>query len=260
MSYKCQSCKSSFTIFPNQEILQPSEEDGFTYYWHLVDITTDVSGKEVIQSFEEAFKAWSKYFYPLRFKSTSEIKKSQITIRFANNGDSDLPAAFEEGVLAYAYFPQTGSPFNGRIYFNDAWNWGKEHGRNNISLRLVQIHELGHCFGLGHTKDDPTDIMTASYDPNNSIKNDSALAIEQLYGAKKLEIFEKIQEEGEGYPKEIEPDFGGPGAYSPSFFREFYPTPESLDSLPDKEITKISKLLGVDNIKEVLYDDKRTNQ
>ena len=153
-------------------------------YWHIENFTPDMDKFKTIFIFEQMFKIWQKDFVPT-FESTSDINESQITLRFRNTGDADLPEPFGDGTLAYAYLANdtTAAGVVSDVFFNDFYKWGEMHKDAHISLLKVAVHEVGHALGLHHS-DDPIDIMYWQYQSDNNliITLDTLAGIYKLYG------------------------------------------------------------------------------
>lgn len=152
--------------------------------WHLREdrMTSDMQKLKVIVAFEKAFKHWEKVFHPIQFEPVSKKKNAQIIIGFYRNGDKELPVPFEKQVLAYAFAPGFHAHASD-MFFDDRWDWSEMHKPGKINLFKVAVHEMGHTFNLGHSKD-IRDIMYPTYQPNDSviITNDTIKTIMELYG------------------------------------------------------------------------------
>lgn len=154
-------------------------------YWHLDEssISTDLEKYKILFTLENAFSQWQEYFIPT-FESTNDADKAAIVFRFKVNGDRDLPFEFEDGVLAYAFFPDGKSlDYTSDIYVNDFYNWQLAHTDQGYSLFKVIVHEIGHALGLDHSSIEQ-DIMYPSYIPDNNvfISQDTIEGIYKLYG------------------------------------------------------------------------------
>ena len=149
-------------------------------YWHVAEHTPDMDKKGNIAAFNAAFNIWQEVLSPIQLLPTSSLTRANIVVRFARNGDSDLPYRFEPSTLAYAFFP-----YNNKsdIWFNDAFNWGAMHSPENFNLVKVAVHEIGHSLNLDHSVVSG-DIMEAVYTPNDDIiiTADTLAGIEDLYG------------------------------------------------------------------------------
>ena len=154
-------------ITPNQH-LKPI---GGKIYWHIDEssLTDDMDKYQVIYAFEQAFKKWQPLFDPIVIEATGEKSQSQITIKFKNNGDVDLPHPFNSGVLAYAYAPSGESKgLHADMFFNDAYAWSDMHKAGHINLFKVAVHEIGHTLNSGHSTN-IKDIMYPQYQPNDEV-------------------------------------------------------------------------------------------
>lgn len=154
--------------------------------WHVDEkfLTSDLEKYKIILAFEKTFQTWQTHFAPIKLESTANIKEAPIVIRFMKNGNPDLPARFEEGTLAYCYFPNRDSlGIESDMYFNDAYQWAEMHKSKHINLFKVAVHEVGHAFGFDHSTD-IKDIMYPTYQPNDDVlvTKDTDLAVDFLYG------------------------------------------------------------------------------
>lgn len=233
---RCKRCiKQNFSVIVPDSILYPSQEDGRTYYWHLVNKTPDMGDLDLIESFRLVFEQLDPLFQPLRFDSTSDINRAQIFIRFAVDGDPNLPEPFGEGVLAYAFAPTDG--WAGKMYVNDAWNWAKMHSdaEQKLSLPLVLTHEILHLFNLGHSEF-AADLMYPTYNPYATITQDTRSGIDLLYGELKKSLIE--QEEVADYLQ---------------LFRDLFPNIKELSRLTEPQLVVLGKHLklnvSVDDLK-----------
>lgn len=173
-----------------RDALIPIDRDKI--YWHINEkyLTQDMDKQKVILAFEKTFQTWQEYFYPVRLVSTGNREKAAIVIYFMNNGMSELPFRFENSVLAYTFYPKKKSlGIESDMYFNDAHDWAEMHRKTQINLYKVAVHEVGHAFGLDHSRD-VRDIMFPTYQPNDSvvITLDTEKAIDKLYGRLKEKL------------------------------------------------------------------------
>lgn len=154
--------------------------------WHIVEdtLTSDMEKYQIVAAFQKAMDAWNRYLAPIQLVSSGNARRSPIRIFFAKNGDRILPAKFEPGVLAYAYFPRRHSlGIHSDMYFNDSQQWSELHKPGHINLFKVAVHELGHALGIHHNNI-IEDIMYPTYQPNDevNITEDTQNAIDHLYG------------------------------------------------------------------------------
>lgn len=130
-------------------------------YWHLENVTPDMDKYKVILAFERAFQKWQPHVGSTVLESTSKPSQAHIIIRFSNNGDNDLPFRFSPRTLAYA-------TSRGRVFVNEALNWGEMHSSTHYNLFKVIVHEIGHLLRVDHNKI-PGAIMQAIYSKNDSV-------------------------------------------------------------------------------------------
>lgn len=176
---------SDYSLFPGKPFINSAV---ITY--HLADRTPDMMPAEVDEAVDKVFTLLAPVFSPIRFAKTTQKASANIVINFASNGDNDLPFAFEETTLGYAFAPRRNKS---TIWLNDKYNWDKLHSRDSINLTKVLLHEALHSLGLGHTNE-PGDIMQPSYSANNSINitQDSRKAVDVLYGDLKKKILDNL--------------------------------------------------------------------
>jgi len=187
-----------------------------TIYWHLEgNITEDFEEVKVVEAFRMAFSILQPYFSPIQFKSTSDIKKANLIIHFAVNGDNDLPRQFPKHVLAYAFSPSNNVS---NLWFDDSKEWADMHmptvtedGERTYNLTAVTVHEVLHSLGFRHSDAQawPGDILNPTYQAGGRIEfsQDTVNAINFLYGDLKEEIKKKKEEEKVDEPNQ--PSEGG---------------------------------------------------
>lgn len=133
---------------------------------------------------------------PINLKYVKD--KSDITLEFST---TDKYFTDSPGVLAYAYFPDSG-PLKGKIVFNDNYLWsihgesitGEEYQRrtgkqvqniNNFfatyNILHTLTHEIGHSLGLVHSNF-KTDVMYPFYNGMMELSDNDILRITNKYG------------------------------------------------------------------------------
>ena len=173
MKIKCSHAHSAAFRTTDKEFAILPDKNG-VIKWHLVEgtITKDLDKHVIIEEFKKAFDEWAPHFAPIRFEPTNNMAEAPITINFAKNGDRHLPERFGSTTLAYAFFPDMESlGIHSDMYFNDIYDWAVQDQpniENDINLKAVVVHELGHAFGIDHTTF-PDDIMQAFYSGDNVI-------------------------------------------------------------------------------------------
>lgn len=176
----CQSIRTAerkdFRIIDTWDRIEP---DRNVIYWHIHSFSPDLDQNDLIGAVRLGFDTWGNVFknagIDIAFQSTSDKSLAQINCYFSENGDSNLPYTFESGVLAYALN-------DGRIFFNDDWNWTLALDPAGIKFVDVHVHEIGHQLLLDHT-DAHLDIMQPYIDPTgqNYITNDSIDGVKTVY-------------------------------------------------------------------------------
>lgn len=162
-------------------------------YWHIAEADfakSSIDKYRTILAFQKGFEILAPAFHPIKFESTADKKLAPIELFFKRNGEKGLPEKFDEGVLAYAFFP--GSDLQGiesNVYFNDALPWEEMHMPGKYSLLKVFVHECLHALGLDHSSI-KADIMFPTYQPNNDITltGDTLQGLDKLYGKYKSQV------------------------------------------------------------------------
>ena len=133
---------------------------------------------------------------PIKLKYVKD--NSDITLEFST---TDKYFTDSPGVLAYAYFPDSGS-LSGKIVFNDNYLWSID-GKPITALEYIKrtgkmvtnmanmfatynilhtlIHEIGHSLGLVHSNY-KEDIMYPFYNGVIELSNNDILRITNKYG------------------------------------------------------------------------------
>lgn len=218
--YACEHAGVSpqpFTTIDGNHFIKPYEKGEILWYIH--NFTPDQDKYKTILAMEKAFKIWQPYFHPIQFNSTKDPDKAHILIFFASTDGSKgekAPQPFEKGVLAYGFAPSPrAGALKSTLWFNEAWSWADMHRTRNgvmthIHLLSVALHELGHCFNIGHSEHEKA-IMFASYNGEKTeIHWDDAAAVEALYSDEKRKLepenFEEKEEEEEYFEEETDYD------------------------------------------------------
>lgn len=197
--YSCESQKpETYTIASRR----PLPYVRHTLQWHIVNFTPDLQKHEQIQIFGEVFEHYNYHLWPLRHKSTQDIRKAYFKIAFvADDGlvkDNQGKELFESpydfqlnpSTLAVAY-PRQGSRWDGWVLVNEEYMWSIIAARGKISLFKVLKHEMAHAFGIGHT-DKKGDIMFPTYDPTYTWTSDSQKALDELYARQRINAARKL--------------------------------------------------------------------
>jgi predicted Zn-dependent protease len=182
--FKCSHAeKSNYSVITPNQHLKPINGK---ITWHVDEnsLTADMEKYKVLFAFEQAFNKWAEVLFPITFQSVAAINDAQIVIKFKKNGDEGLPYQFDDTTLAYAFAPQdTSLGMHADMFFNDQYKWDEIHKADSIYLFKVVVHELGHCFNIGHQTTDIKDIMYPIYQPIGDvvINSDTRKGIYDLY-------------------------------------------------------------------------------
>lgn len=213
-------------------------------HWHVneADLSKDMDKYKILFAFEKAFRVWEDLFAKLnidiKIKSTADKGKAAFVLKFRKNDAKDLPFDFGKRTIAYCMLPTDGdnTDFGADVFLNDAHNFSEMHKPGHINLFKAVVHELGHGFGLYHSKVE-NDIMEPYYKPNDNviITHDTEEGILKLYGQylKKEEV-----------------------VFTSADLKKIFPTISSIKTMHEESIVALGKMLNVDVDEELL---KRKN-
>jgi len=156
-------------VFAEDQYEWPHKWEKPVLMYQVLKGTEDVrAGDKLRKAVGIALSTWGAEI-PLKFAHIKRGGTPDITIRFENDPRADKIFMDKPTVLAYAYYPKTGS-YKGKIVFNDfRYEWGTKdewvNGVHVYNVIQVLIHEIGHSLGLSHdTSNSGKDILDAFYD------------------------------------------------------------------------------------------------
>ena len=152
------------------------QKTNLTYQFE--NYSSDLDQSTIKQEIRIAFDQW-RAVSPLTFKEVGS--EADIKIKFVNRNHGER-SAFDgtSGVLAHAYFPQTG--MDGVVCFDEDEIWTNNNPASGTDLRTVAIHEFGHTLGLDHSNVRQA-IMFAYYGGvSNNLFQDDIDGIRHVYG------------------------------------------------------------------------------
>lgn len=115
--------------------------------YQFIKYTSDLDQAAVKREIRSAFDQWSSVS-PLTFTEIDTAADIKIKFARGNHGEN---YSFDglSGVLAHAYYPQTG--MDGVVCFDEDELWTSDNPASGTDLQTVAIHELGHTLGLDHS-------------------------------------------------------------------------------------------------------------
>jgi len=148
-----------------------------TVFFHIQDITSDISADVQRQTLLEAMQVWADVVQITFAEVALPDVDRAIDFAFVVRDHSDehpqdiCPFDGQGGTLAHAMFPPGVStkcgvsrePLAGDVHFDDdeEWEAGNSQGPFAHDLLWVAVHEIGHALGLEHSSAD-ADVMHAT--------------------------------------------------------------------------------------------------
>ncbi|GMI69811.1 hypothetical protein like AT1G59970 [Hibiscus trionum] len=142
----------------------------------IIPNPTSKTTQEMSPVIADAFQKWAAVS-PFKF-TQAQGGKANINLGFFPKNHGDAP--FRDITLAHAFSPQ-----DGRLHFNEKWNWAlNKPAPDQIHLKSVAVHELGHIIGLGHSQVKDA-VMFSAYSPGTiktDLDKDDIDGLKDLYG------------------------------------------------------------------------------
>jgi peptidoglycan hydrolase-like protein with peptidoglycan-binding domain len=150
----------------------------------------DVQARAVIR---RAFQTWQEAS-KLTFREVNPGEAADMKVKWARRDHGDgYPFDGPWGILAHGFFPPPRGDFPGDLHIDDDENWrddpNSSPARKEADLVTAAAHEIGHCLGLDHSRDQ--DALMYSYylgprrDPSNPdlarLSEDDVQGLKTLY-------------------------------------------------------------------------------
>lgn len=182
----------SFQSFTLQSKWQKQE---LTYF--IYSFAQNIPSGDQQTIVRQAFDAWASVTQ-LNFEEVGSIDEADILLGFGQDAHCELydiravscpagDATFDGrfGVLAHAYFPNSGQ-LAGETHFDAGEPWVNDsRSGSGVSLLSVAMHEIGHAIGLEHSSI-PNALMYPNYNqaaPIESLRPDDVAGAQALYGS-----------------------------------------------------------------------------
>ncbi|KAE8697461.1 hypothetical protein F3Y22_tig00110621pilonHSYRG00306 [Hibiscus syriacus] len=145
--------------------------------WSIRNSVTGFTEATLSPIFAEAWKSWADVS-PFSFREVKNNVRHEIDIGFFpnNHGDGNpFGRAF-----AHAYYPT-----DGRVHFNENWNWTSNptKEKSKVDVQSIAVHEFGHALGLDHSSEKAA-VMYAFFNPGimkRDLTDDDKKGIKALY-------------------------------------------------------------------------------
>ncbi|KAL0014792.1 hypothetical protein SO802_001861 [Lithocarpus litseifolius] len=169
-----------FSFIPGKPIW-PYNKHNLTYAF-VSSTGPNVNVHQMKAAGSYAFREWAK-ISNFTFQLTGDVSNADLILGFHRGDHGDgLPFDGPGGHLAHA-FP----PTNGRLHYDADENWtvGNTVSPNQIDLRGVSLHEIGHLLGLGHSSNESS-IMYPSIkegQKKRGLSSDDMDGLKSLYSS-----------------------------------------------------------------------------
>ena len=223
--YSCSNMPLDYTFISEEPYPYPDKD---TYYWHLTDIPEKYDRYKVIHAFEKTMKIWQRAIDQisprgeyLHLAATSTKENADFifsfgagthNMHFDDGRLSVCPSPFdgELGVLAHAWSKVAVKPYGGSMHCDSS----EDFSEMGIRLLTVILHEIGHIFNLGHSKNEDAIMWPYNNKDKDKLRMDDKRGLAKVLGPVKKVVYElyymeeEKKEKKEEKDSEIDPEVG----------------------------------------------------